>query len=101
MAITREQIRSKREAILEALEARGAGNPRLFGSLARGRGDEKSDVDILIDFHEPSPQGFAYFGALDQLGRELTQLLGTLVHVTEVDKSSPVGERILREAESL
>ena len=98
MAITLEQVRSRRDAIRSVLQARGARNPRLFGSVARGRADEQSDIDILIDFGEPSPQGFAYFGALDQLERELTQLLGTPVHVTEVDKSSPVGEKILREA---
>ena len=101
MAITLEQVRSRRDAIRSVLEARGAGNPRLFGSLARGLADDKSDIDILIDFREPSPQGFAYFGALDQLEQELSQLLGTRVHVTEVDKASPVGEKILQEAQPL
>jgi uncharacterized protein len=96
--MTLDQVRSRRDAIRRVLEARGAGNPRLFGSVARGRADKDSDIDILIDFREPSPQGFEYFGALDQLEQELSQLLGTRVHVTEVDKSSPVGEKILQEA---
>ena len=39
-----------------------------------------------------------YFGALDQLEGELSHLLGTRVHVTEVDKSTPVGDKILQAA---
>ena len=98
MAVTLDQIRHRREAIRSVLEARGAINPRLFGSLARGKADEKSDVDILIDFRQPAPEGFAYFGALDQLEQELSRLLGTPVHVTVIDPSSPNGRKILSEA---
>jgi len=98
VAITVEDVRSRREAIQQVLEAHGAVNPRVFGALAAGRMDEKSDVDFVVEFREPGPQGFAYFGALDQLERELTGLLGIPVHVTEVDRSSPVGRKILSEA---
>jgi predicted nucleotidyltransferase len=80
------------------LEAHGAANPRVFGSLAAGRMDERSDVDILVDFREPGPEGFAYFGAIDQLERELTKVLGIAVHVSQVDNSSPTGKKILSEA---
>jgi len=93
-----EDIRSRKGAIQQVLEAYGAVNPRVFGSLAAGRMDDKSDVDIVVEFREPGPLGFAYFGALDQLERELTDLLGMRVHVTEIDGSSPVGNRILSEA---
>lgn len=96
--ITLDQVKAKREAIRGILEARGAGNPRVFGSVVRGRADEKSDVDILIDFRQPGPEGFAFFGALDQLERELSQLLGVRVHVTVIDASSPTGKGILSEA---
>lgn len=98
MAITLDQVRQRSEAIRRIIEARGAVNPRVFGSLARGSADEKSDVDILIDFRQPAPQGFAYFGALDQLEYELSRLLGTQVHVTVIDPSSPSGRKILSEA---
>ena len=98
MGITLDQVRERREAIRGVLEARGAVNPRLFGSVARGKADEKSDLDILIDFRQPAPQGFAYFGALDQLEYELSRLLGTQVHVTVIDPSSPSGRKILSEA---
>jgi len=98
MAITINDVRSRRQEIQRVLEAHGAANPRVFGSLAAGRMDEKSDVDILVDFREPGPGGFAYFGALDQLERELTKVLGIAVHVSQVDNSSPTGKKILREA---
>ncbi len=98
MVITLDQIRQRREAIRGVLEARGAVNPRVFGSVARRKADEKSDVDILIDFRQPAPQGFAFFGALDQLEHELSRLLGTQVHVTVIDPSSPSGRKILNEA---
>lgn len=35
---------------------------RVFGSVARGDADERSDVDLLVDLDEPRPRGFAYFG---------------------------------------
>ncbi len=98
MKTTLELVRAKRSQIERLLEARGAANARVFGSVARGAADERSDVDILIDFREPGPQGFAYFGALDQLEQDLTRLLGTSVHVSVVEAASPAGQRNLREA---
>lgn len=98
VAITLDQVRQSRVAIRRVLEARGADNPRIFGSLALGKADEKSDVDILIDFRQPAPEGFAYFGALDLLEHELSRLLGAQVHVTVIDPSSPSGRKILSEA---
>ncbi|HVC75133.1 MAG TPA: nucleotidyltransferase domain-containing protein [Candidatus Micrarchaeaceae archaeon] len=96
--MTLDQVRARREAIRRTLESAGGVNPRLFGSLVRGVADEKSDVDILIDLREPEPQGFAFFGALDRMERELGQLLGASVHVSVVDPLSAAGKRILAEA---
>ena len=98
MAVTLEQLRARSDDIRRLLEARGADNPRVFGSVAKGAADERSDVDILIDFREPRPEGFAYFGTLDELQRDLGLLLETAVHVTQVDPASPAGRRILSEA---
>ena len=98
VAITLDQVRQRKEAIRRVLDTRGAVNPRLFGSLARGSADEESDIDVLIDFRQPAPEGFAYFGALDQLEHELGRLLGAHVHVTVVDPASPSGRKILSEA---
>ncbi|HEY3116669.1 MAG TPA: nucleotidyltransferase domain-containing protein [Chloroflexota bacterium] len=93
-----EAVRAKRPQIERLLEACGAANARVFGSVARGTADERSDVDILVDFREPAPEGFAYFGALDQLEQDLSRLLGASVHVSVVDPTSPTGLKILREA---
>jgi len=98
MQLSVGQVRARREAIGRILESAGATNPRLFGSVVRGVADEESDVDILIEFREPGPQGFAYFGALDRMEHELGRLLGAPVHVSVVDPDAPAGRRILAEA---
>jgi len=41
---------NKREGILKIAEKHGARNVRIFGSVARGEADSKSDVDILVEF---------------------------------------------------
>ena len=98
MQLSVSHVRARREAIGRILESEGATNPRLFGSVVRGIADEKSDIDILIDFREPCPLGFAYFGALDRMEHKLGRLLGAPVHVSAVDHQSPAGRRILAEA---
>ena len=48
--MTLDEIRnSKREEILRLAAAHGAGNVRVFGSLARGEQRAESDVDLLVD----------------------------------------------------
>src|SRR5262245_50628952 len=44
-----ELVRGQREAILRAATRHGARNVRVFGSVARGDADERSDVDFLVD----------------------------------------------------
>ena len=40
----------QREEILRIATSHGARNVRVFGSLARGDADEKSDIDLLVEF---------------------------------------------------
>jgi len=98
--LTIADIRARRQEILRILAAHGAGNPRLFGSVARGTADEKSDIDLLVDLREPRPRGFAYFGLLDGLQEELGKVLGRPVHVTE-DPSPEFAARVSRDAVAL
>src|SRR5919198_2611796 len=98
MAITVEDVRARRAEIESVLEANGARNPLIFGSVVRGTADDRSDIDVLIDFADPKPEGFAYFGALDRLQQELSRVLGRAVHVTVFDANSAVGRRALQEA---
>jgi uncharacterized protein len=43
-------VKTKREEIRKIAANNGARNVRIFGSVARGEADEKSDVDILVEF---------------------------------------------------
>jgi uncharacterized protein len=91
-------VRAQREAIARALAARGARNPRVFGSVARGDAVAESDIDLVVDFDGQPPEGFHYFGMIPELQDELAAIAGRPVHVVRVTQSSPGGQRVLREA---
>ena len=38
-----------RDEVLRLVALHGAGNPRLFGSAARGQDTPASDIDLLVD----------------------------------------------------
>lgn len=89
-----ELLRSKRQEILRVATKHGARNVRVFGSVARGEADAKSDIDLLIDL-EPGR------GLLDHaaLWLELEQLLGRKVDVvTARGLRDRIRERVLAEA---
>jgi predicted nucleotidyltransferase len=44
-----EELRGRRSEILRLAALHGATNVRVFGSVARGDADERSDVDLLVD----------------------------------------------------
>ena len=64
-----ELLRSKRGEILRLASRHGARNVRVFGSIARGEADERSDVDLLVDL-EP--------------GRSLLDLGGLLMDLRDL-----------------
>jgi len=87
-------LKEKREEVLRACTKHGARNVRIFGSVARGEADGRSDLDVLVDM-EP--------------GRSLLDLAGVLVDleelleckvdvVTERGLRERIRERVLREA---
>jgi predicted nucleotidyltransferase len=47
--VVRDVIDARREELDAVLRRYGAINPRLFGSVARGDAEERSDVDVLVD----------------------------------------------------
>lgn len=89
-----ELLNSQRNQILALAAKYGAFNIRVFGSVARGEADSKSDVDFLVDLEE---------------GRSLLDLGGFLMDLQKllqrnVDVVTTVGlrprikEQVLKEA---
>lgn len=89
-----EILVAKREEILAVAARHGARNIRVFGSIARGEATTRSDVDLLVDI-EPDRKR----PALENISRELAELLGCRVDVaTEEDLRPRVRQRALEEA---
>jgi predicted nucleotidyltransferase len=89
-----QQLKSSRLAILRLAAQHGARNVRIFGSVARGEADERSDVDFLVEM-EPGRSLFDMGGLL----MDLRELLGRDVDVvTERGLKQRIRERVLREA---
>ena len=89
-----ELLQEKREDILRIASRRGASNVRVFGFVARGEADSKSDIDLLVDM-EPGRSLFDLGGLL----MDLQELLGHNVDVvTERGLRERIRERVLKEA---
>lgn len=93
--MTLQVLRStKRDEILRVAAKRGARNIRVFGSVARGENDARSDIDFLVDL-EPGRSLFDLSGLL----LDLQAMLQTDVDVvTERGLRDRIRERVLREA---
>ena len=87
-----------REQVLEIIARYPVGNPRVFGSVARGEDWEGSDLDLLVEPHF----GVTAFVHLGELEAKLINLLGTDVDVlTPGGLLQPVANRIRRELSPL
>ena len=92
-----ELLRQYRPEILDAAARHGVRNVRVFGSMARGDDDERSDIDFLVDV-EPG-RTLLNVIAFEQ---DVQQLLGRSVEVLTDGGLSPyLQRRILAEAVSL
>lgn len=81
------------DKVIEICRARGTRKVALFGSFVRGEARPDSDVDILVEFAQPT--GFL---ALVRLERELSEVLGRKVDLlTEQSISPHLRDRILNE----
>src|SRR5439155_6803112 len=74
--VTLDELRERRHEILEIAGRHGASNIRVFGSVARGDADERSDVDFVVDLE----QGRSLFD-LGALLMDLQDALGCEVDV--------------------
>ena len=78
------------------LEVYGVKSIRLFGSIARGEGGPRSDVDLLVEFEPSAHVGLFEFS---RLRHELSRLLGCDVDLATPDAlHKGMKEDILREA---
>ena len=93
--MTLEELRTtNREEILRLATACGAANVRIFGSVARGENDSRSDIDLLVDL-EPGRSLLD----LARLQRKLEQLLTVRVDVVSArGLRDRVRETVLRDA---
>jgi len=90
-------LTEKREEILRICAKHGARNVRVFGSIARGEADERSDIDLLVEM-EPGRSLFDLGG----VQYELERLLGRRVDVVTVrGLKKRIRERVLKEAAPL
>ncbi|MGO9393519.1 MAG: nucleotidyltransferase family protein [Desulfobaccales bacterium] len=89
-----ELLQEKRQEILKIAAKHGAYNVRIFGSVARGEADEKSDVDFLVEL-APGRSLFDLGGVLT----DVENLLGCKVDVvTERGLRKRIRGRVLKEA---
>ncbi len=89
-----ELLKNKREEILRVAARHGASNVRIFGSVARGDQDEKSDLDLLVTMETGR-------SLLDHAALlvELQELLGCEVDVVSDKGLRPrMRDRVLKEA---
>jgi uncharacterized protein len=89
-----ELLEVKKQDILRIAAKHGARNIRVFGSVARGEADERSDIDLIVEF-EPERSLLDHAA----LWLELQDLLGCRVDVVSDRGIKPrIRERVLREA---
>jgi predicted nucleotidyltransferase len=89
-----EVLRARQSEIQSIAAKHGAGNLRVFGSVARGDARENSDVDLLIDIVGPTTPWFP-----GGLLADLETALGRRVDIVIARSLHPLlRESVLREA---
>lgn len=90
-----ETIKEKREKIINIAAKHGAYNVRIFGAVARGEADEKSDIDFLIDYDIEKITPWFPVGLI----HDLQDFLGKKVDVvTASGLKERIKERVFKEA---
>ena len=95
---TRDEVISRLADSAVFIRRLGVDKLSLFGSFVRGDSDDKSDVDLVVEFL-PGEKTFDHFM---QLAFLLEDLLGRRVElVTPCSLSPHFGDHILQEAENV
>lgn len=88
-------LHSKREEIIKIAENHGAFNIRIFGSVARGEADEKSDIDFLVDYSLDKISSWFPSGLI----LDLEKLLNYKIDVaTETSLKERIKKQVLEDA---
>jgi uncharacterized protein len=88
-----QKLEGHEQQLQRILRRHGASRPRIFGSVARGKDREGSDLDLLVEVREPD-----YVG-LEELRSELEDELGVRIDLAvEGLLKEEVLERTRREA---
>jgi len=78
-----EELKARRERILEIAARHGARNVRIFGSVVRGEAEPDSDVDFLVEM-EPGRSLLDHVGLVqdleDYLGRKVDVVSNRALH---------------------
>jgi predicted nucleotidyltransferase len=90
----REIIGSHREQILALANKYGASDVRVFGSVAKGTADERSDVDFLVDL-APGRSLLDLGGLLYELQHLLDRDVDMITAASLRDR---IRDRVLKEA---
>ena len=94
----KQVLLEKREEILQVAAKHGAYKVRIFGSVARGEDDEKSDIDFLIDYDLSKISPWFPSGLM----QDLQSILGRKVDIVTVEGlKERIRERVLEEAIAL
>lgn len=89
-----DELRDRQSEIQSIAAKHGAGNLRVFGSVARGDACENSDVDLLVDIVGPTTPWFP-----GGLLAELEKTLGRRVDIVIARSLSPlIRESVLKQA---
>lgn len=89
----RELVETRKDDIGSLADRYGISNVRIFGSVARGDADARSDIDFLVDV----PRDASLFD-LSRFRRELSDLLGVDVDVVSSHALLPRDSDVLEEA---
>lgn len=90
-----ENLKQKRQEIINIASKHGAYNVRIFGSVARGEANEKSDIDFLIDYDINKISSWFPVGLI----HDLQDFLGEKVDVvTASGLKEHIKEKVLKEA---
>jgi predicted nucleotidyltransferase len=88
-----EIVRTLRESMPDLAERYGVKRLGVFGSYVRGEADDRSDLDVLVEFEGP-PTLWEFI----RLERELGDKLGVKVDLVMKKTLKPgIGEAILKE----